>query len=437
MTMVPASRLLWMLAALGFPAAVAGGLLPAALPLALGVVVLLIALAAADAWFSRSVLDDLVVGVPDLVRLYRGREGEIALQLHFPNPKARTLRLALPLPETMETSEEIRTVRVEAIEDSEVLWTCTGRRRGKYLIDAMYVETPSFLALWDVRRKCALGLEVRVYPNLRQPDALAALRRGAQGMSVLRQIGKGREFEKLREYYAGDGFDEIHWKATARRGKPITKVFQVERTQEIYVIIEAGRLSGRPAGKDITIERYIQAALVLGSAAERNGDLFGLAAFSDQVHGFVRARNGKAHYSACRDSLYQLHARPVSPDYDEIAAFLRTRLRHRALLVFLTDLDDPMLSESFARAVKVLSSQHVVLAGMLQPEGTGPLFADGDVATEMDVYEKLSGHEAWRGLKETEISLRRQGVRFALFEPDAICQQLVGSYADIKQRQLI
>jgi uncharacterized protein (DUF58 family) len=435
--MVPSARLLWWIGLGCVPVAVVGGLVPgAAIPAALFVAAVFL-LAGVDAAVSLRSLDAVTATGPGLARLYRDREGEIPIQIQRDRAAAMSMRIALPMPETFETPEEVMRIALPAAGRSGIVWRCTGRRRGKFAIDAIYLEAASRFGLWEARRKQPLQLEVRVYPNLRQPDALAALRRGAQGLSVMRQVGKGREFEKLREYLPGDGFDEIHWKATARRGKPITKVFQVERTQEIYVAIDAARLSGRAAGKDLVLERYIQAALVLGAAAERNGDLFGLVTFSDRVHGFVRARNGKAHYSACRDALYELTPRPVSPDYDELASFLRLRLRRRALIVILTELDDPMLSESFARAMRLLSSQHVVLAGMLRPEGLGPLFADGAVADDSDVYERLGQHLAWRGLKETELSLRRRNVRFVLLDPDAVCQQLVGGYAEIKQRQLI
>jgi uncharacterized protein (DUF58 family) len=435
--MVPSPKLLWVFAIVAVPASIFGGLVPGAGVIAVILVLLLVAVALMDALISRFDLEGLTVKTPDLVRLYRDREGTFPLQFVFAKPVRQVIRVAVPLPESIDTPEEIRTLLVEAVEASEITWTCTGHRRGRYPIDGVFVEAPSRVGLWSLRRKCPVALELRVYPNLHQPDALRALRRGAQGMNVLRQVGKGREFEKLREYHAGDGYDEIHWKATARRGKPITKVFQVERTQEIYVVIDSSRLSGRPAGKDITLERYIQAALVLGSAAERNGDLFGLVTFSDQVHGFVRARNGKAHYSSCRDSLYQLEPRQVSPDFDEVASFLRLRLRRRALVVFLTELDDPLLAESFARAVRLLAGQHVVLVGMLKPDGVEPLYSDGDVKSESDIYERLGGHLAWRGLKETEITLRRQGAWFSLFSPDTVCQQLVSTYVDIKQRQVI
>jgi uncharacterized protein (DUF58 family) len=291
--------------------------------------------------------------------------------------------------------------------------------------------------MWQVRRKDDAAMEVRVYPNLRRDDDLKALRQGVSGVHAMRQIGRGREFEKLREYLPGDGFDEIHWKATARRGRPITKVFQVERTQEVYVVIDRSRLSARLVGEDTTLERSISAALIVGAAAEKRGDLFGLAAFSDQVDAFVRARNGKAHYAACRDAIYQLHPKPVSPDFDEIATFLRLRLRRRALLLFLTSLDDPVLAENFARAMKLLARKHVVLAGMLRPAATRKLFENDDVESAEDVYRDLAGHLSWKRLKELEGLLARQGVRLSVIDPANFSVALIGIYDSVKQRQLL
>ena len=435
--MVPASRLLWLLALVAFPAAVAGGLVPGAGVIASAIVALVAAIAILDAIMSRSMLDEVRVSAPPLVRLYREREDAIPLRVDAP-ATLRAARLGLPLADGFDTPEDVRLVQLDPSGSSAVDWVVTPRRRGRYRIEAAYVEGASAIGLWDVRRKVPAEFEVRVYPNLRHSDALAALRTGAAGTNLLRQVGKGREFEKLREYTPGDGYDEIHWKASARRGKPITKVFQVERTQEIYVVIDAGRLSARMSGRESTLERFMQAGLVLGAAAERNGDLFGLAAFSDRLHGFVRARNGKAHYAACRDALYQLEPRAVSPDFDEITTFLRLKLRRRALIIFLTELDDPMLAESFIRSIRLLNAQHVVLTGMLKPSDAMPLYSGGNpVDSERDVYARLSAHAAWKGLKETEMTLRRQGVWFSLFTPEAICQQLVTAYVEIKRRQLI
>jgi uncharacterized protein (DUF58 family) len=210
----------------------------------------------------------------------------------------------------------------------------------------------------------------------------------------------------------------------------------VERTQEVYVIIDASRLSARAAGEETALERSITAALIVGAAAERRGDLFGLAAFSDSVEAFVRARNGKAHYAACRDAIYQLQPRGVSPDFDEIATFLRLKLRRRALLLFLTSLDDPVLAENFARATKLLARRHLVLAGMLRPASSHPLF-EGTVETAEDIYRDLAGHISWKRLKELEVVLARQGVRLSVIDPANFSGALIGIYDAVKQRQLL
>jgi uncharacterized protein (DUF58 family) len=291
--------------------------------------------------------------------------------------------------------------------------------------------------------------EIRVYPDLfteRRNLAALFLHRGSFGLHAQRQVGKGREFEKLREYVPGDSFDEIHWKATARRGRPITKVFQIERTQEIYVILDASRLAAKTikdkgTGPDTVapnlLERFITAALVLGLAAEQQGDLFGLATFSDKVDHFVRARNGQAHYSACRDTLYTLQPQVVTPDFDELFSFLRLRLRRRSLLVFLTALDDPALAESFMRNVDLICRQHLLLVNMIQPSGIEPLFRTADVRTEEQIYERLGGHLAWSNLRELEKVLSRRGVQFSLLRNERLSVELVSQYLAVKKRQLL
>jgi uncharacterized protein (DUF58 family) len=289
------------------------------------------------------------------------------------------------------------------------------------------------------------------------------LNRGAFGLHAQRQIGKGRDFEKLREYVPGDGYDEIHWKATARRGKPITKVFQIEKTQEVYVVIDASRLTARtPGGESIvsgqwsvagaggssatgygmptadsTLERFMTAALVLGLAAEQQGDLFGLLTFTNKVEKFVRAKNGKAHYSTCRDALYTLQPQLVSPDFDELCTFIRLRLRRRTLLFFLTALDDAQLAESFVRNMDLIRRQHLVLVNMVQPPGVEPVFSNPNVASLDQLYQHLGGHLQWQKLRELEKVLKRRGVQFSLLQIERLSAELVSQYLNVKRRQLL
>jgi len=438
---VPSARLIWLAAVVGLPASIVAAVDTRDQLAALVMVTIFVAAVATavvDAALAPRALRGIRVELPELVRFFKDRPGEVPVRIHNDPARARRVRIGIVAPEGFEATAEDQQVNLpDGASVADVPWPCTPRRRGRYRIDSCYAEALSALGLWAVRQRQAVAIEMRVYPNLRRDPELKALRRGGEGRHVLRQIGRGREFEKLREYGPGDGFDEIHWKATARRGRPITKVFQVERTQEVYVIIDASRLSGRPVGEETVLERSITAALVVGAAAERRGDLFGVAAFSHQVEAFVRARNGKTHYAACRDAIYPLHTQPVSPGFDEIATFLRLRLRRRALLLFLTELDDPVLAENFARATQLLARRHLILTGMLRPQTAQPLFQNEQIESTGDIYRQLAGHLAWRKLRELESTLARQGVRLALLEPSSFSGSLIGLYDEVKQRQLL
>jgi uncharacterized protein (DUF58 family) len=444
----PTNRLILFTAAVALPLALLAALRLAPGPLAavLGAAFALLALA--DAAGSLGRLDGVGARFPEVGRLTLERPGELFIEIDN-GAGLNRLRVALALPRELASEHEVMAAALPAEGPRSLLpWPLTGRKRGRYLLDGIHLETDSRLGLWAVRRRVAAAGEVRVYPStLRERRNLAALflNRGLLGVHAQRQVGKGKEFEKLRDYVPGDAFEDVHWKATAKRGRPATKVFQIERTQELYVVIDASRLSARrvPASGDDNaaeldqLERFITAAMVLGLVAEHQGDRFGLVAFHDQVARFVRAKNGKAHYRACRDALYLLEPKLVNPDYAELAAFLRTRLRHRALLIFLTNLDDPILAENFLANIDLIARQHLILVNMISPPGVAPFFSSPGLTEPDQLYRALGGQIQWQKLIELGRGLSRRGVAMRMIDDEKLCPQLVGQYINVKRRQVL
>jgi uncharacterized protein (DUF58 family) len=496
---IPRNRLLLWFAIVVLPFSLLGAVEPGAASISLVAIGGLIALALADAVGSRASLAGISLQLPEVVRMSKDHEAKLEVRIRNERRRPKTLRLSLALPRELGSPQEDAWAALPRDSEwSRLDWPCMPRRRGNYQLESAYLETDSPLGFWGARRQVPAQSEIRVYPDLfteRRSLAALFLHRGSFGLHARRQVGKGREFEKLREYIPGDSFDEIHWKATAKRGRPVTKVFQIERTQEVYVVIDASRLSARlvpgtrPSATDpaaslghlpspichsaqialsatapplapslslsegsrvpfragegngrqptTTLERFVTAALVLGLAAEQQGDLFGLLTFSDRVSTFVRARNGQAHFNACRDALYTLQPRIVTPDYDEVATFIRLRLRRRALLVYLTSLDDPVLAESFVRNMDLVRRQHLIIVNMLQPPGVAPVFSNPNLASVDELYQHLGGHLFWQNLRELEKVLQRCGVRFSLLQNERLSVDLVSQYLGLKQRQAI
>ncbi len=456
--MVPSVRLIWLTALLALPAGLLAIVpefhwLAAVLPLALA------AAALADLALGVGNLAEFGLASPHAFHLVKDAPGEIELALHAPRGCTARLRAAVAFPlEVLAEKEEI-TVELKPDADASarggtaeyrLRWRCTARRRGCFPLRLAALERGTPLGLWEIRRRLPLLSEIRVYPNLahdRKQLAGYFLNRGMTGMHLQRLLGQGREFEKLRDYLPGDSYDQIHWKATAKRGRPVTKEFQVERAQEVYLVIDASRLNARAVAAArgdgdgpepaTMLDEFVSSALVMGAVAERQGDLFGLLVFSDKVKTFIRAQTGRVHYNACRDALYTLRPDMVSPDFDELASFIRLRLRRRALLVFLTSLDDPLIAEQFAHAATLLGREHLVLANMVRPEAARELFTEPVAGGTEELYARLGGHLQWHGLRELQDELRRKGVAMGLLDSRRLCLQLVAQYANVKQRQAL
>lgn len=439
---VPRPRLLFWVGAAGLPLGVLSAAGPSAEAGVSAIAGLFIVVVLADAAWAGRRLAGLAVVLPPVIRLIRDREGAFDVDVRNPAGRALAVRIGLEFPPGIETPR--REIDVELPQEGPVVrlaWPCRPRRRGSFRIESWHLECASLLGFWAARRAAPAATEIRVHPDLRaEGRAMAAvfLQRGQTGAHAHRQVGKGREFEKLREYIPGDGLEEIHWKATAKRGRLVTKVFQVERTQEVYVALDASRLSARPSGDPPSpaLERYIAAALSLAIAAQHQGDHFGLLTFSDRMIGFVRAGGGRGHFALCRDALLALEPRLVAPDFEEAAIFVRRRLRRRALVVVLTDLDDPVLAEDFTRASDLLRRQHLIMACMLRPEGARPLFSGSEPTDMEDLYRALAGHVAWHHLRELQRQLGRHGVRLSLLD-QAFAAGVVSSYLALKQRQAL
>ena len=389
-------------------------------------------------------------------RVTAGRDFTLDLKLNGTGLRGGVIRLALDLPPTVKADQSNIFLRIEAgLLNLLIPFKGVAEHRGTYPINRLFFDWISPARCWVFREERPLKSELRVYPDLALEGRKIArfLDRGGFGVHRQRQIGRGREFEKLREYEPGDSFDSIHWKAAAKRHKPITKVFQVEKSQEVYIAIDSSRLSRRqvsstsengerqtPNAKRATstiLESFIAATLLAGATAERQGDLFGLITFSDKVDQMARARSGSLHFNHCRDLLINLQARLVAPDFEDIAATILNRLTKRSLLIFLTSLDDSVTGENFLLAARFLARRHLVMPIMLLPTDTQPLFSAPGVEHADQIYENIAGHLRWAKLQELRKQLLQAGVLFQLAPSQSFTLTVVSEYLATKRRQLL
>jgi uncharacterized protein (DUF58 family) len=198
-------------------------------------------------------------------------------------------------------------------------YTIEPRARGDVRFASVWLRYQSGLGMAERRARARLEQTIRVYPDLEEAQKLRIyLIRSRQielEKRLKRQRGYGREFESLRDYREGDEFRDICWSATARRGKLITKVHQVERSQTIWILLDAGRLLPARVGGLPKLDYTVNAALSLAQVAFYSGDRVALLAYGRRPQQRVGAGKGVPHLRVLLESLSQVHAEPFEADH--------------------------------------------------------------------------------------------------------------------------
>ena len=214
-------------AAIVLPLTILSTLLPGWRTLTLPAITLFIVITLLDLLWSWRKHRNLEFVVPDTVRTIAGRSFQLPLRFMAPPSQSDIIRVALALPSSFSivTVDTLLTLK-SGEPPLPILLELRGESRGIFLISQLFFDWISPLGWWIYRERQPIHCEVRVYPDLTTEGRQLArfLKRNEVGIHHYRHLGRGREFEKLREYEPGDSFDTIHWKATAKRRHPVTKI---------------------------------------------------------------------------------------------------------------------------------------------------------------------------------------------------------------------
>ena len=213
-------------------------------------------------------------------------------------------------------------------------------------------------------------------PDLRiavAPDTLQTVRgrpRGnPSGARPRRVIGAGSELHQLRGYVQGDPPARIDWKATARARRLVTREFSEDQHLDVLVAIDAGRFSRVRAGRLDRFGLYANVAARFAEIVVPNDDRIGMLVFADRPLAVCAPDRGLPAVMRIRRALEQLTVPAAESDPLAAAVRIRGMLKHRSLIVLLTDLDDASLADQLVRAVRLLSPPHlVVVAGIHSQE---------------------------------------------------------------------
>ena len=352
----------------------------------------------------------------------------------------RTIYVAIhdSLPAYVASSRAAVTAAVPARTSRELGFELEGRSRGEAPLGDVALRVRTGLGLVARTLRYQTTDRIVVAPSLagvRRFRWLAVHQRlAAAGVRDARRLGEGSSFARLRDYVAGDDPRHIDWKATARRGRPISREFTIEQSQTVYVMVDAGRSMTQLAGEFPRFEYALSSALVLADVAVTAGDRVGAMVFDDRLRALVPAQRGAAALQALRTALVPVQPTLVEPDYAAAFRALAQRQRKRSLLVLITDVLDARAARGLLAHLTRGASRHLAVVVALRNEaliGAAALPANAGVRA---LYSSAAASELLGDRAAALQRMRDAGVVVLDVEPTAMAAAVVSQYLELKAR---
>ena len=416
---------------------VAAAAVPAVLPSIMVLAAFLLSVAVAEVLqlrrvtvsIRRPVSTALPVGEPDVFSI------QVTTSAWFPV----MIRVRQPWPDVIHEQSSISEGVCAPGEVLTISLTVTGYRRGRADLGPVFVE----ITRWRfgvVSKAAGSAADVAVMPNLKEVGRLhrqlnSVILRG-YGSRTSPRLGKGREFDRMRDYVAGDELRDVAWRATARHGRLIVREYRLDRSQDILICLDTGHRMAARVGSLTRLDHAVNALVLLAYICNRMEDRVGLVSFASSVVPGLPAGRGPAHLRQLTAFLTDAQPSYSHTDYLGLAAGLRQRVRHRSLILLMTVLPELEDHHALLRSVRMLSPQHLVVVCVFRDVA---LHAAAHLlpADKHELSRVIAARELWDSRIALTRELRAFGAIVVDTPPHEFGTAAVNAYLDAKRRQLL
>ncbi|MFZ6009677.1 MAG: DUF58 domain-containing protein [Bacteroidota bacterium] len=313
-------------------------------------------------------------------------------------------------------------------------------KRGEYSFGAVNVLVSSPLGLLARRFSFSADKMVPVYPSyiqMRKYELLAISNRLTEtGIKKIRRIGHNMEFELIKEYVTGDDFRTVNWKATARKTHLMVNHYQDERSQQVYSLIDKGRVMQMPFQGMSLLDYAINACLVISNIAIKKSDKAGLLTFQDKIGTLLPASRTNNQMSQIMEVLYNQKTAYRETDFSVVYTFIRRKITQRSLLLLYTNFESIYALHRELRYLKNLARQHLLVVIFFENTEMKSLIAE-PARDLKEVYYKAVAEKFAYEKKLIVKELAKHGIQAVLTSPENLTVNTINKYLELKSRGLI
>jgi len=399
-----------------------------ALPAAL----LLLGLAYEAAMLGRHAVE-LDARVPEYWPLARSRPVELVFRQS--SRRGLSIQVALSAPPEFASQSRVETLKLNSGTASVAMLSSAPRRLGRYAWPSPKIRVGGVLNLAWWPRNTAIDRTVTVVP-----DIGGAVEHGkgdhGVGAQFARTGGPGAEVLQLRDYRRGDPLRVVDWKATARRGRLVSRDFSEDQHLEVVVAIDAGRASALGAGEVDRLSLYVNVAARFAERAVSMDDAVGVMVFAAQPLAMLPPARGEAAVARIRDLLAACRVQQSESNPVLAAAGIRAMAQRRSLILFLTDLEDASAGEQLVRAVRLLTPKHLPFIAGFQSPGIEALPL-AEAREALNAYRALAAVEYVNTVEGNVRALRALGAAALTARPADLDRAVMDAYRSFREKRRI
>ena len=362
----------------------------------------------------------------------------IILKNKYPFPIRSSIIDEIPI--QFQDRNWLRKVQVGGHGETELQYTLTPLSRGEYSFHDINIYVHGPLQL--VRRRFVFPAHqvVKVYPSyvqMRKYQLLAVSNRLQEvGVKRIRKIGHSMEFEQIKEYVRGDDYRTINWKATARKDSLMVNNYTDERSQQIYCLINKGRVMKMPFHGMTLLDYSINAALVLANVALVRQDKAGIVTFEKNIDMFLQADKTPTQMNLVLETLYRQKTDFLEADFEKLFSAIRNRVTNRSLLVLFTNFESLESLQREMPALKRMARYHLLLVVFFENTELKHLL-DKKAGTIEEIYIKTIAEKFVYEKRLMVKELHKNGILSILTSPENLTVNTVNKYLELKTRMSI
>lgn len=327
-----------------------------------------------------------------------------------------------------------------ALKEVSVNYQLTPTERGLYSFGNTRVFLYSPFKLLSRRITYQNHTDIAVYPSYQQlhhVNLLAlASHRFSQGSGRMRKLGQSMEFEQIKEYVSGDDVRTVNWKATARRGAIMVNRFSEERSQQIYCILDKGRLMKMPFEGLTLLDYAINSTLVLAHVCLQKQDKIGLISFAEKMGVFLPAERKPIQRENMLNALYKQQTAFLEPDFEMLYMQVRQMIRQRSLLLLFTNFETLAGARRQIPYLRSLAKYHLLLVIFFENTELKQV-ANAEVESVEDIYVQTIAEKFLYEKRLIVKELSNHGILSILSTPQSLTVNTVNKYLELKSRQAI